>query len=122
MMAARLSPGAISESSSSHLPPSEASKPPKPVDVPTRAVEPRDHAAGDGVGRARKDDRDRPRLLLEGNGRQDPGCHDDVGLQADQLLRERSYPIGVSTAPPKLHPHVAAIGPTQARKRLNESR
>ena len=31
MMAARLSPGAISESSSSHLPPSEASKTAKPV-------------------------------------------------------------------------------------------
>jgi DNA-binding CsgD family transcriptional regulator len=34
MIAARLSPGAISESSSSHLPPSEASKPPKPVMFP----------------------------------------------------------------------------------------
>jgi hypothetical protein len=33
-MAARLSPGAISESSSSHLPPSEASKPAKPVMFP----------------------------------------------------------------------------------------
>ena len=33
-MAARLSPGAISESSSSHLPPSEASKRAKPVTFP----------------------------------------------------------------------------------------
>jgi hypothetical protein len=30
-------------------------------DVPTRAVEPRDDAAGDGVAHPRKDDRDRPR-------------------------------------------------------------
>ena len=49
-------------------------------------------------------------------------CHDDVGLQADQLLRERSYPIGVSAAPTKVHAHVAAIGPTEVRKRLRERR
>ena len=34
MIAARLRPGAISESSSSHLPPSEASRPAKPVAFP----------------------------------------------------------------------------------------
>src|SRR5262249_35675791 len=50
------------------------------------------------------------------------GCQDDVGLQADQLLRERSYSIVVVAVPPKVHPHVAAIGPPQARKRLNERR
>jgi hypothetical protein len=49
-------------------------------------------------------------------------CHDDVGLQGDQLLRERSYPIVVITVPPKVHPHVAAIDPTEARKRLSERR
>ena len=37
-------------------------------------------AAGDGIGRVRKDDRDRPRLSLDGNGRRGPICHDDVGL------------------------------------------
>jgi hypothetical protein len=40
-------------------------------------------------------------------------------LQADQLLRERSYPIDVTAAPPNVRPHVAAIGSTQARKRLH---
>ena len=120
MMAARLRPGAISESSSSHLPPSEASLVGKAGDVPTRAVEPRDDAADDGVGHVRKDDRDRPRLPLECSGRRGPGCQDDVGLQADQLLRKRSYPIDVGAEPPKVHPHVAAIGPTQVRKRLSE--
>jgi hypothetical protein len=43
-------------------------------------------------------------------------------LQADQLLCKRSHPIGVSAGPPKVHPQVAAIGPTQARKRLRERR
>jgi hypothetical protein len=60
---------------------------------PTRAVEPRDDAAGDGVAQPRNDDRDRPRLPLEDSGRRGRVCHDDVGLQAEKLLRERSYPI-----------------------------
>jgi hypothetical protein len=39
-----------------------------------------------------------------------------VGLQADQLLYNRWYPIGVAAAPTKVHPQVAAIGPTQVHK------
>src|SRR5262252_8180595 len=89
-------------------------------DVPAPAIEPRDEAAGDGIGHAYKDDRDRPRLPLEGSGRWDRACQDDVGLEADQLLRERLYPIDVTAGPTKVHPHVPAIGPTQVRKRLRE--
>jgi hypothetical protein len=62
----------------------------------------------------------RSRLPLEGNGRRGTGWHDDVGLQADQLLRERSYPIDVTATPTKVHPHIAAINPTQIRKCLRE--
>jgi hypothetical protein len=47
MNAARLRPGAISDSSSSHLPASD------------RLVEPSDDAVGDGLPNARKDNRDR---------------------------------------------------------------
>jgi hypothetical protein len=43
-------------------------------------------------------------------------------LQADQLLCERSYPIAVFAVPPNVHPHVAANGPAQLRKRLSERR
>jgi hypothetical protein len=56
--------------------------------IPARPVERRDEAAGDGVARAKKDDRDRPRLSLEGNGRRGRACQDDVWLQADQLVGE----------------------------------
>ena len=42
------------------------------------------------------------------------------GLQADQLLRERWCPIDVFAVPPNVHPHVAAIDPTQARKGLRD--
>ena len=45
-----------------------------------------------------------------------------MGLQADQLLRERSYPTGVIAVPPKVDPHVPTFGPTQVRKRLPERR
>jgi hypothetical protein len=89
-------------------------------DVPTRAVEPRDDAADDGIDHARKYDRDRSRLPLDGKGRHGPPRQNDVGLQADQLLRKRSHPIDVIPAPAKVPPHVAAIGPTQARKRWRE--
>jgi hypothetical protein len=91
-------------------------------DVPTRAVEPRDDAAGDRVAQAHKDDWDRRRLPLEGSGRRGSVCHENVGSQADQSLCERSNPIGVIAVPSKVHPHVAAIGPTQIRKRLGERR
>src|SRR5262249_15124421 len=85
-------------------------------------LERRDEAAADGIARVHHDDWDRPRLPLKGSGHHGRVCQDDVGLQADQLLRERSYPIDVTAAPTKVHPHVAAIGPTQVRKRLHERR
>ena len=43
-------------------------------------------------------------------------------MQQPVLVRERSYPIGVTAGPPNVDPHVKADGPTQARKRLRESR
>jgi hypothetical protein len=78
-------------------------------------VKPRDDATGDGVGHVPKDDRNRPRLPLEHNDRRDRACQDNVGLQTDQLVRERSHPIDVAQT--KVDPHVAALGPTQVRKR-----
>jgi hypothetical protein len=79
MNAARFRPGAISDSSSSHLPPSEGSKG-EAGDVPARLVESRDETAGDGIAHVHKDDRDRPHLSLDGNGRHGSGCDDDVWL------------------------------------------
>jgi hypothetical protein len=43
-------------------------------------------------------------------------------LVANQLLRQRSYPIDVNAAPTRVNPHVAVIGPAQVRKRLRERR
>ena len=77
MIGARFSPGTISESSSSHLPPNVASLAAKPVTFPPGRS---NRAADDGVTQGRKDDRDRPRLPLEGGGCLGPGYQDDVGL------------------------------------------
>src|SRR5215468_6822105 len=122
IIAVRLSPGAISESSSSHLPPSEASQLTKPVMFPlgrssrgTRPLATGSVTFTKTIGIVRVS-RWRPAVAWV------PPVRMDVGLQADQLLRERSYPIVVIAVPPKVHPHVAAIGPTEARKRLNERR
>ena len=51
--------------------------------------------ARDGAAPGRKGDRNRPRLPLQGNGRRSPVCQDDVGLQADQLLRQSPYPMSL---------------------------
>src|SRR5262249_22075801 len=88
----------------------------------TRAVDARDDAAGEGVAHGRKDDRDRPRGPLEGCGRRGRVCHDDVGLQTDQLLRDLSYPIEVTAGPMNVQAHVAGLSPTQARNGLRERR
>jgi hypothetical protein len=44
------------------------------------------------------------------------------GCKPTNSCGERSYPIDVIAVPPKVNPHVAAIGPTQAGKRLSERR
>jgi hypothetical protein len=36
------------------------------------------------------------------------------------MMRERTCPIDIIAVPSQLDPHVAAIGPTQVRKRLRE--
>ena len=117
MIAARLSPGAISESSSSHLPPIEASRVAKPVTFPlgrssrgTMPVATGSITPAKTIGIVR----------VEGSGLRGPACQDDVGLQADQLLRGRSYPIDVIAGITNVHPHVAPNGPAQVRKRLSE--
>src|SRR5262245_3098878 len=92
MMAVRLSPGAISESNSSHLPPSVASKPLKPVTFPLGRSSRETMPGGNGIVPGHEDDRNRLRFPLESNDRRQPARQDDVGLQTDQLLRERSYP------------------------------
>ena len=45
-----------------------------------------------------------------------------VGAGLTSIGHERSRPIDAIPATPKVHPHIAAIGPTQARKRLRERR
>jgi hypothetical protein len=59
-------------------------------------------------------------MPLEGSGCRGPGYQDDLGLQANQLLRKRSYSIDVIAGPTKVDTHATAIGPTQICKRLSD--
>ena len=51
-----------------------------------------------------------------------PVCQDDIGLQADQRPRERSYPIVVIAMPTNVHPHAASVIPPDAGSRVNPNR
>jgi hypothetical protein len=119
MIAARLSPGAISESSSSHLPPSEASKVAKPVMFPPGWLSPGTMPVATGsitsantIGIVRVCRWSATVAGVE-PARMMSGCRPTNSCAS-------SYPIVVAAVPPKVDPQVAAIGPTQARKRLNE--
>ena len=68
-------------------------------DVPTRAVQPLDDPADDGVAPARKDDRDRPRLPLEGNGRRASAATIMSGCSPTNSCA--SARIRLSSAPPQ---------------------
>src|SRR5262245_60906430 len=102
MIAARLMRGAISVSTSSHLPANAPSMLMKPV------RQARNEASADRVGDARKYDRDRPRRLLKRSGRRSRSCKDHIRLQVNQLFREHPQSVNVAAGPTNLHPHVAA--------------
>jgi hypothetical protein len=66
-------------------------------DIATRLVEGRDDTAGDGIAHVHKDDRDSPRLPLEGNGRRGRACHDH-GHRIGALERKFWYASGTAVA------------------------
>ena len=114
-------PGAISVSTSSHLPAKCPFHVDEAGDIPARTGQARNEASADRVGDARKYDRDRPRRLLKRGGRRSRGCEDHIRLEINQLFREHPQPVNVAAGPTNLHPHVAAIGPTQFRKPLHKT-
>ena len=86
--ATRLTRGAISLSSSSHLPAIVGSILMKPVTLPPGRGQARDEAAADRIGNGRENDGDGARLLQQ---RRSGGCvlrKNEVGLQRDEFLRE----------------------------------
>ena len=122
MMAARLSPGAISESSSSHLPPSEASLLAKPVMFPpgrssrgTMLLATGSATFAKTIGIVRVS---RWTATVAGV----PFVRTISGFEPTNSCASAWCPINVITEPSKVHAHVAAIGPTQVRKRLRERR
>jgi hypothetical protein len=122
MIAARFSPGAISESSSSHLPPSEALRAAKPVAFPPGRL---------SRGTMRQTTGSFPTVKTIGIVRVSrwtatvagvPSATMMSGCRPTNSCASGPRPIGVAATPPNVHPHVAAIGPPQVRKRLRERR
>src|SRR6516164_2718532 len=120
MIAARLRPGAISESSSSHLPPIEASQTAKPVvfppgwlsaatrPLPTGSATPTMTIGIVCVSRWTATVAGVVFVTMMSGFKPTNSC--------------ASARVRLPSPPPhrKVYPHVAAIGPTQVRKRLRE--
>ena len=63
---------------------------------------------------------DRDRHPLDGSGHRGRVCQDDVGVQADQLLRERSKAIGVIAGTTNVHPRLrSSVQPKPASACVN---
>src|SRR5215813_13428582 len=94
-IATRATRGAISLSSSSHLPAIVGSVKMKPVTLPPGRAKLATKPLPIGIGNDRKNDGDRARLLKQcGRG----GCcarKNDIGLWRDKLLREASHQLRV---------------------------
>src|SRR5215471_14633076 len=120
--ATRFTPGAISLSSSSHLPLMLNSKDAKSCDVGARSRQALDPAAADRIDRRHEHNRHGAACLLQ-------RAHDRAGRSQDDIRRERDQLRGVSAkaieiagAPAILDPHVTADTPAQFGQRLRESR
>jgi Protein of unknown function (DUF2924) len=90
-------------------------------DVPTRAVEPRDDATRDGSPRVANTIR---MVCVSRWTAMVPGVVPFVtmmsGCRPTNSCASARLRLVSTTIPPNVHPHVAAFGPTQIRKRLSE--
>jgi hypothetical protein len=83
--------------------------------ISTWAVEPRDDTAGDGIAPVGKNDRDRRRLPLEGNGRWGRACQDDcrpTSSCANARIRLMSVPaqrMSIRMLRPTVHPKPKSV-------------
>jgi len=84
----------------------------KPVKLPPRLGEARDHPALDRVADPRKYDRNATSLLLQRRHRP-PACNQDhVRLAGDQLRCVHPYPAHIVRRPAVVDPQVAPFDPT----------
>ena len=119
--ATRITPGAISLSSSTHLPLSPYSNRLKSGDVAARPCQALDEAGTDRVDDSHEYDRHGAGRLLQCDHGCAPGGHDDVRGKRDQFRHVSAGVAGVC-APASLDAAVAAVGPAELLQRLYERR
>ena len=118
--ATRVTPGAISLSSSSHFPLMLYSNSHETGGVAARPRQAVDEAGADRIGDDREHDRHGAgRLQQRPHGRGAMG-QDDVRRERDQFRRVPANLGGIGRGPAGVDPHVAADGPAQLRQPLQE--
>ena len=118
--AARVTPGAISLSSSSHFPLNAVFESHETGGVAARPRQAVDEAGADRIDDDREHDRHGAgRLQQRPHGRGAMG-QDDVRRERDQFRRVSANVGGIGRGPAGVDPHVAADGPAQLRQRLQE--
>src|ERR1700758_1593632 len=96
MMAARASCGTISFNISRYFPATLACRTVKPVMLPPRSRQARDKPATNRIGHSDEHDRNGPCGLHQRGGDRGALAENAVGLELDQLFRERLHARGVA--------------------------
>jgi hypothetical protein len=81
----------------------------EPRDIPAGPRQAGDKACPDRIGARSHDDRNRPRLSLDGGDRVIRAGHDHVHLQAHQLGSGLGDPLGPAFAEPPFHDDVSSF-------------
>src|SRR5262245_51787774 len=122
MTATRVTPGAISLSSSNHFPLGAVFEQEEPGGVAAGPRHTVDVPGPDRVGNACEHDRHgASRLQQDAHGGGTTG-QDDVRGERDQLSGVSAHAVGIASTPAGVDPHVAAVGPAQLLQPLHECR
>src|SRR5262249_8209623 len=114
MAIARVTPGAISLSSSSHLPPIRGLEIGESDKVRTGTCQARDEAAADRVCHLQEHDRHGGCFLVQRPRRRRALRHNDVGGEAGQFFRLRPHPVQIAAgAKAEVDDDIAAFRPSK---------
>ena len=120
--ATRVTPGAISLSSSSHFALDAVFEQGETGGVASRPRQTLDEAGADRIGDLHEHDRHGAGRLLQRPHGGAAWSQDDVRRERDQFRRVSASAVGVARCPADVDPHVAAVGPAQLLQSLLERR
>src|SRR5262245_56129988 len=118
--ATRVTLGATSLSSSSHLAPMPYSNDRKPVTLPPGRAKLSTKPPPDRIAGLREHDRHGAGRLQQRRYDGAASSQDDVRRQRDQFRRISASALRVARAPAQVNANIASVGPAQLRQRLRE--